>query len=188
MRPGLLLVLALTACGHPAATSAPAPAAPPSPPPQPRTCEALGVDWCNHAFGDEIGRPGIELVGGDWEEHVYACEDTPWAGEHVTFLYMVRDVVTGDLDGDGTDDALVAVDDIYDGCGDQGSYRTTRLLVYAVRDGAATRVLGTGIVRRATDAPITIAGRGLVRTHPGGCVERWELVGPGLAQIGAPCR
>ena len=44
------------------------------------------------------------------------------------------------------------------------------------------------IVRRATDAPITIAGRGVVRTHPGGCVERWELVGPGLAQIGAPCR
>lgn len=93
--------------------------------------------------------------------------------------------VTGDLDGDGTDDALVAVDDIYDGCGDQGSYRTTRLLAYAVKDGAATRVLGA---RRATDAPITIAGRGVVRTHPGGCVERWELVGPGLAQIGAPCR
>lgn len=38
------------------------------------------------------------------------CAGTSWAGEHVTTLSYLWRVTSGDLDGDGSDDDVIAID------------------------------------------------------------------------------
>jgi hypothetical protein len=184
------LVIMLAACGHapePAATTSPEPAAPPKPyvAPPLRRCEALGLDWCNRTYGQELEYVARELVGGHHEEHVYMCLP-PHDGEHVTYLFIERDVVTGDLDGDGSDEALVVIDDIFFGCGDEGSHKLTKLIAHAVRDGVPT-VMATTDVERRDDATFTIAGGQVVRTLVDGCIHRWNVRGAELVVTTRHC-
>lgn len=160
---------------------------PPQPPPPPRQCKVLDVDWCNHSYGKELEDLfPHELVGGDWEEHVYACEDTPWAGEHTTMLFMYRTAVIGDVDLDGHDDVVVAIDEHWYGCGDQGSYWVTHLIAFRVADGVVTPLAST-TGNRFGDWELTVENGQLRRSHPGPCVERWAFALDKLEQVGTGC-
>ncbi len=203
-----LAVLTIVAVGCAASRAgAPAPAAPmappamevtsdrPSPEPalaqpavQPRACRALGIDWCNHVYGDELqasGPAGLTLEDGDWESHVYACDGTPYEGEHVTFEFSLRSTASGDLDGDGVADAVVAIDQRYTGCGNQGSFATTHLLAYAVR-GSVAHLIASATVDHTMTAP-TIANGQIERAAGNGCVDHWRLTGATLVQVEPRC-
>ncbi len=154
----------------------------------PRPCRALGVDWCNHTYGDELqasGPGGLTLEDGDWESHVYACDGTPYEGEHVTFELSLRSTASGDLDGDGIADALVTIDQRYVGCGNQGSFATTHLLAYSVRDGAV-HPIASATVDRSTTAP-TIANGQIERSAGNGCADHWRVAGATLVQVEPRC-
>ena len=202
-----LLTIVAVGCAAPRA-GAPAPAALTSPPTMeeprrgdvapgapaaqasvaPRPCRALGIDWCNHVYGDELqasGPGGLTLADGDWESHLYACDGTPYEGEHVTFEFSLRSTASGDLDGDGVADALVTIDQRYTGCGNQGSFATTHLLAYAVHDGLV-KPIANATVDRSTIAP-TIANGLIERAAPNGCVDRWRVAGATLVQTEPHC-
>lgn len=185
LRGASLVVLA--ACGHAPEPAPATPVEPPKPyvPPPLRHCEALGVDWCNHLYGQELDYSPRALVGGEHEEHVYMCLP-PHEGEHVTYLFQLRDVLTGDLDGDGADEAVVALDDIYYGCGDEGSHELTRLMAYTVRDGVPTPLATTDFERR-DDATFTVVDGRVVRTLTDGCIHRWKVDGADLVPINRVC-
>jgi hypothetical protein len=95
-------------------------------------------------------------------------------------------VLTGDLDGDGSDEAVVAIDDIYFGCGDEGSHKLTRLLAYTVRDGVPTRLATTDVERRE-DATFTVVDGRVVRTLTDGCIHRWIVEGRDLVPTNRLC-
>lgn len=199
-------VFAASACGstHQPASPPRAAQAPARTLPAPRTCDGRAgseaprsirdVDWCNRSYAGAGGIP-VTLVDGAYEEHVYACEGTPHAGEHTTSRWQVGDVAYGDLDGDGADDAAVLIDEDWFGCGDAAT-RITRVRVYGLRDGGAV-ALGETTLGRVHDPLLAalpvleISGGAVVRTYAwqagGTCVERWRLGATGLARETPPC-
>ncbi len=188
----IVIVFATSACGPgasppitPATSTSLPPAEPASTPttPPPRQCTVLGVDWCNRMYGKELdGLVPRQLVEGNWEEHLYACDN----GEHTTTLFMFRTAMLGDLDLDGRDDAIVAVDEHYYGCGDLGSYGVTHLMAFRVADAVATPLADT-TGNRLRDWALTVENGQLRRTHPGPCVERWTFAVDKLEPVGPRC-
>ncbi len=132
-----------------------------------------------------MGPGDLTLADGDWESHVYACDGTPYAGEHITFEFSLRSTTSGDLDGDGVADALVTIDAQYVGCGNQGSFAQTHLLVYAVHDRAA-KLRASATVDRSWTPP-TIANGKIERAAANGCVDRWRVSGAELVQVEPRC-
>jgi hypothetical protein len=106
---------------------------------------------------------------------VYACEGTQWAGEHTTELFDVRGVATGDLDGDGVDDAVVAIAEHYYGCGNNGSYNTTHLMAFATGGLLAKTITGGRPLEVSIDH-----GRIELRLARG--TEHWQLAGGKLVR------
>lgn len=165
-------------------TSAPTPVVPVGvTPSSPRPCRVLEIDWCNRTYGAELdGLVAHELVDGGWEEHLYACDHD----EHTTSLFRFRAAVAGDLDHDGRADAVIAIDEHYVGCGGVGSHDLTHLMAFGVADGVATPVAAT-TADRLGDWALTVEAGAIVRTHAGGCVERWARAGAALAPVGGRC-
>jgi hypothetical protein len=95
------------------------------------------VDWCNHSY---LGKQ-ISLLGGHGELHEYA----ELGGPHDTHLSSLQSVAWLDVDGDGTAEALVALnrDDFF--VGDDGESRNrshSQIYVYGWKDGGPA-LLGT---------------------------------------------
>jgi hypothetical protein len=180
------VLVVVAGCG-----GSPRPSAPEPPPPEdpgvvvdiaPRRCEALGVDWCNHAYGTELGLDPLELHDGEWEVRIYACV----SGEHTTSRFSLHTVATGDVDGDGHEDVVAAVDELFWGCEDQGSYDHTHLIAYSMVGGAPTP-LGSTTAETFHSWNVSVVGREVRRVHQGGCTEQWQLDQGALVQTGTRC-
>lgn len=143
----------------PGKPSAPPPAPPTSKPP-PTACRDLrAVDWKNHAF--PFGGPDA-LRDGHAEYREYAA----LGGPHDTNTWALRDVLHGDLDGDGCDEAVAVIRATY--AAPNGS---SRAWVEAwVWRGTPSGEVSVGHVDAAEDAVVRVTGG---RLHVGD--DRWRL-------------
>lgn len=133
------------------------------------------VDWCNREYVPGL----VSLRAGRGEVHEYAEP----GGAHDTILSWLRSVSAADLDGDGVDEALVAIDQqTYVGAEQHASTRTW-LGAFRWRGGHAELVAST--LLPWAEALTVVNGEVRSTTRAGGelCLRLYRLTGERIEEL-----
>jgi hypothetical protein len=136
------------------------------------------VDWCSRDYV-----PGVlSLRAGSGELHEYA----ELGGVHDTDLFQLVDVAYGDMDADGQDEALVAVNHQGYVGAEPSSYRDGRLFLFDWHEGRAREIASavTSPVMRARLSGATVMAE--IQDGASTVCAVWERRGTALAAVPAP--
>ncbi len=130
------------------------------------------VNFCNREYLPNL----LGLREGRGEMHDYVE-----SGFHDTDRYVLRDVVYGDFEGDGSDEALAVIDGFHRTA--KGSTRSdSRLFLFRFDDGHAV-VMGDIEILGLADAKISAGSIDLLtRTGEGVCARAYRLTGTRLVE------
>lgn len=136
------------------------------------------VDWCNHSYISGIA----DLRKGYSELHEYE----ELGGAHDTDIFRLGSVGYGDLDGDGTEDAVIVLDhDSYGAKG--GQYQVAQVYVFTIRGGKVASIASTQTHRGSTGR---ISGTRLFLDYQPAalrCTLEMRLVAGKLVTASDPC-
>lgn len=136
------------------------------------------VDWCNLDYGGFV-----DLQEGRQEVHIYP----EMKGPHDTTIWRLVDLVFGDFDDDGVEDAVVLIESKhYSG---QYSWREAEVYLYTVVDGEL-RAWGTATAPRVKEREWMMGG-GVVELRfvreGERCVAQWGVVDGEFGVVVSAC-
>ncbi|MFO0567710.1 MAG: hypothetical protein U0263_18775 [Polyangiaceae bacterium] len=139
------------------------------------------VDWCNFEYLPSVW--GLRAGRGEVHEYLEL------GGVHDTDLYELRSVSYVDLVGDGSEQALIVVDEQHYAGAAQHSWNGTLLYLFEWRDGGARRVADLS-APRASEARVETTRVVLTFERQGKrCEQRYELRASRLEPAGTEsCR
>jgi hypothetical protein len=153
-----IVILVVSSC----ARHAPPPTyAPPAKPEPVHAASVRDVDWRNLAYEASDGAQ-FRLRDGSWEGHVWY----EGKGSHTTELWMLDAIGYGDLDGDGREDAVLALTWEYYGYTDDR--RALEVEAFSIRDGVVVPIARTHApAGRVREVRVTDGGVELTRVGGG---------------------
>ena len=137
------------------------------------------VDWCNHEYIAGL----VELRDGTAELHEYM----ELGGEHDTHIWKLIEVVYGDVDGDGRDEAAVLIHS--ENWAQGRSWFDADLHMFSLR-GATVVSLGSAPASLTDRRNLTIGSNEVLMSYQRdakSCTDRWTVVNDSLMFDSSRC-